>query len=51
MMFILPFRDLEGALKDLQESIKKRHPDSIPALIHAAALTDSALEEKKLMVS
>ena len=40
-------KELENALKELQETIRKRHPDSIPALIHAAQLTDSALEEKK----
>lgn len=43
------YRELEEALKDLQETIRKRHPDSIPALIHAAQLTDSAVNEKKEM--
>mgnify|MGYP003386436031 FL=1 len=42
-------RELEEALKDLQDTIRKRHPDSIPALIHAAQLTDSAVGEKKAM--
>jgi len=42
-------KELEGALKDLQETIRKRHPDSIPALIHAAQLTDSAVEERRQM--
>ncbi len=42
-------RDLETALKNLQEAVRKRNPDSIPALIQAAALTDSALDEKRML--
>ena len=35
------YRDLESLVKDLQQSIIKRHPDSIAALIQAAGASDS----------
>lgn len=42
---------METALKDLQEAMRSRNPESLPALIHAAQLTDSSHEEKKTLES
>lgn len=34
-------RELEGVIRDLQDSLMKRHPDSVANLIRAATVSDS----------
>lgn len=40
-------RELEKTLSELQESIVKRHPDSVASLIRAAKTSDSVQIERK----
>ena len=40
-------RELEMILCDLQESIRKRNPDSVSNLIRAATVSDEVLLERK----
>lgn len=42
-------RELEGVIRDLQDSLTKRHPDSVANLIRAAKDSDSVqLERRRL---
>ena len=38
-------RELEAALRDLQDGVRKRFPDSVSSLIHAAKLSDTEQAE------
>ena len=40
-------KELESLAKDLKEALVKRHPDSLPALIQAANMSESAQFDKK----
>jgi hypothetical protein len=40
------FRDLEKTVKDLQDSIIKKNPNSLTALIKAASVSDSVQAER-----
>ena len=44
---VLLNRELEKTLSELQESIVKRHPDSVASLIRAAKTSDSVQIERK----
>lgn len=41
-----PRRELESILSDLQESIRKRNPDSVSNLIRAATVSDEVRAER-----
>ena len=45
--FLHWFRELETIVKDLQEALVKRNPNSIAALIRANAMSDSVQVERK----
>jgi hypothetical protein len=40
-------RELEGVVRDLQESLLKRHPDSVASLIRAASVSDSVQLQRR----
>lgn len=41
------FRELEGVVRDLQDSLRKRHPDSVANLIRAATVSDSVQLQRR----
>ena len=42
-------KELEETVFDLQESLRKRNPDSVSNLVRAAAMSDEAVAERKLL--
>ena len=47
-IIIIIIRELEGIIRSLQDSITKRHPDSISNLIRAASESESVQLKRRL---
>lgn len=45
--FVYDNRELEEACRDLKEALLKRNPNSVASLLHANAVPESIVEERK----